>query len=267
MAFYASHFTFDGVPCSKFDLEVYELSDMSHGDGSYAGVVSVIDEQMIVKPSPLFYGVQFEDKLTFSFVFGLNNRRIDIGEPMTRMEMDDIATWLIGHDSYKYLTFEQSDLFDIRFKCMITGLEPVTYGQMPWAMKATVMCDSPYAYRMPETFSFIIDGERTVTVNNRSSHHGYYRPVIEFISDSGCDLKIVNETDNSRTISFSDVPLSVTNWTLNNDTMVLTNSAGLNIYDNFNKKSFRLKRGINRLKISGHGTLKIYCEFYANVCG
>ena len=267
MTICGTKFSFDGISCDKYGLMMYELSDNTLSDGAFAGTVSIIDEPVVNGYKPIFYGIQYEKKLEFQIVFGVDMDRVDAGEYITADEMNNIATWLIGHDKYKILTIDQPGFENIRFKCIITGLEQISYGNIPWALKATVTCDSPYAYRSPTSFRFQIDGVSTIEIENASGHNGYYRPVIEFNPTNGGDLIIVNKTDNDRIVEFKGIPAAVLNMTLDSETLVIENSADLNLYDIYNKKGFRLKRGRNTLVVTGKGELVFHCEFPINVCG
>ena len=206
ISFTACKFNFDGRSCDEFDLMIYEMSDAEHGDAAFAGVASAIEERLTSRYTPLFYGVEFDRKLEFSVVFGMNMERIDSGRSMSREEENDIASWLIGHDDYKYLTIDQPDLYDIRFKCMVTELEPIRYGMLTWAMRATFTCDGPYAYRYPSSHSFELNGTHEISYFNYSSHNGYYRPVIEYSPASGGDLIIVNKSDGNREFRMESMP-------------------------------------------------------------
>ena len=267
MSFWGNTFSFDGISCTEFDLSMYELSDHQLGDGTFHGTADIVEEYLSSRYKPLFYGVKYSKKLEFQIIFGLNDERIDKGQPLTVQEADAIATWLIGHNEYKYLEIDQDDLKDIRFKCMITSLDEITYGKSLWAMRATVTCDGPYGYRAPSPISFNINSSTQITVDNLSSHNGYYRPVIQFKPKSGGNLVIKNITDNGRVFEIKNIPASVLDLQIDNETLVITNSADLNLYDGFNKKAFRLKRGKNVLQVSGSGELIFHFEFPVNVPG
>lgn len=267
MSFCESLFSFDGISCTEFDLSIYELSDHQINDGFFAGTADILEEHIASKYTPLFYGVKYSKKLEFQIIFGLNEDRLNKGKSLTMQEADAIAAWLIGHDEYKYLVINHDELADIRFKCMVTSLEEITYGKSLWAMRATITCDGPYAYRSPSPISFHIKNSGKVAVNNLSSHNGYYRPVIQFKPTAGGDLVIQNITDNGRVFEIKNIPASVVDLQIDNETLVITNSAGLNLYKGFNKRAFRLKRGNNELQISGSGELIFHCEFPINVCG
>ena len=267
MAIYGDTFTFDGISCEDYELMLYDREGHNRDAHAYGGTVSIIEEKVLSKNKPLFYGATFDKKLEFQLIFGLNIDRIDANNALSTDESNDIASWLIGHTQYKYLQIDSDDYANIRFKCIITGLEEIVYGERAWAMKANVVCDGPYAYRPPTVSRFVIQGHKTIDLFNSSGCNGYYYPIIEYRPVSGGDLIITNVSDNGRKTEFVDIPSSVQRITVNNDTLVITNNIGINLYDKFNKKSVRLKKGINTIDISGNGELIFYCEYPINIAG
>lgn len=267
MAFWGKSFVFNGYPCEAFDLMLYDVGSDAQGAGQFASVVTVIEENLPSKWKPVFYGTKLEGKLQFDIVFGVNEERLDSNNYLDRYEMDAIASWLTGHDRYMWLEIEQEDMDHVRYRCMITGLVMVEYGNIPWAMKATVSCDGPYAYMTPHEYEYELNGTHTIEFYNEGSHNGYYKPVIQYTSSDGGDLEIVNLTDDNRTFKFTGIPAAAVTVNIDNENCVITNSADLNLYPYFNYKFFRLRRGYNILQITGYGTLKIICEFPVNVGG
>ena len=268
MAFWGKSFIFDGYPCEDFDLMIYDIGSSAQGASEFASTASIVDESLPSKWKPIFYGVKFDSKLCFTIVFGVNQHRIDDQNYLDRYEIDTIATWLTGHQQYKWLAVEQDDMTFVRYKCIFTSLECVEYGRIPWAMKAEVTCDSPYAYMYPHEYQYTLNGTaKSITFFNESSINGYYRPIIEYSTSSGGNLEIINNTDNGRIFKFTGLSSASQQITIDNENCVITSSADTNIYDKFNYNFFRLKRGYNQLQITGNGTLKILCEFPINVGG
>lgn len=260
-------FSFNGKSCEDYQLMIYDIGGDDSGDSTFASVVSITEETVASRWKPYFYGTQFQEKLSFSFTFGVNQCRIDDGEYLTKAEIDDIATWLTGHDKYMWLEIDSDDMENIRYHCMITELKLVEFGHIPWAFEATVTCDSPFAYRTPGSQSFAINGTRQIVFNNLSSLNGYYYPEIHFDISSGGGFSIENMTDGGRTLTFADLPGSVHRVNVFNDSCVVTNDQDLNIYDKCNYNWLRFKRGENTLNVVGNGTLTINYEFPVNIGG
>lgn len=276
MAFWGKTFAFNEIACEDFDLMLYDIGNTSQGAGKFASTVSIVEEFIPSRWKPFFYGVKYEDKLELSMVFGVNQRRLDKEKYLDRYELETIGAWLTGHDKYMWLEVQQDDLEYVRYRCIVTGLDIVEFGNIPWALKATIVCDSPYGYLYPQEYTYNISGSSQIVFDNESSHNGYYKPVIEIslnseddeeAEDTGGTFSIENVTDNNRKFQFSNVPTAVSTITIDNEKCVITSDSGLNLYPYFNFNFFRLVRGENILKITGNGTLKIKCEFPINAGG
>lgn len=267
MAFWGKEFIFDGISCTQYGLEMYDIDGCDSLDSPTAGTVAIVEETIGDKWKPFFYGTRFENKLEFELVFGINEGRVDSEEYLTRYEIDQIATWLTGYNEYKPLVFMQDDISVLHFKAMITSLSINTNGNMPYSFRATVTCDSPYAYEPQSDTTFTINGTRSVSFNNNSCLNGYYKPVIIYRPNGGGSFRITNVTDNNRMFAIENIPNSVHEITINSDTCVITNDMDLNLYGLCNFKFVRLKKGANTLTITGNGTLIIRCEFPHNIGG
>ena len=268
MAFWGSSFSFNGIPCEDFELMMYSIDGTTHSAGKFASGVSIIEQKIATRWKPYFYGTQLKDKLSFSIVFGVNEERINKHEFLLRDELEKVAAWLSGHNEYMWLEIYQEDMEYIRYHCIVTELEIVEFDLIPWALKATFECDSPYAYMQPQTYEYDINGSADIVFYNESSHNGYYMPIIEFDLTGSQSFSLMNRTDNNRLFSFTDLPASITNVCIDNDHgIITTNDDGLNPYPYFNFHFFRLLRGENHLTITGNGTLRIICEFPVNAGG
>lgn len=267
MAFWGNSFVFNDIPCDDYDLMLYDVGSTTQGTSKFASGVSIIEETLPSRYKPHFYGVKFDKKLEFTIVFGVNQRRIDAEKYLDRYELETIAFWLTGHDKYMWLEVEQDDLEYVRYRCIISNLEFVEYGNIPWALKATVTCDSPYAYLYPQVFEYDISGTETIDFYNESSHNGYFMPQLEIELSNGGSFSIINKSDNNRKFEFKNVPSSVKKLNVDNDRCIITNDKNLNAYPYFNFRFFRLVKGENRLQVTGNGKLRITCEFPVNVGG
>lgn len=268
MAFYGSNFTFNGVSSEEFDLMLYDIGGNGQENSEFASTVSIIEEDVITRWKPVFYGVRFENKLEFNLVFGVNQDRIDAGKYLDRYELNAIASWLTGLDGYKYLTIDQDDMTHVRYKCYVSSLSVVEYGMIPWALDATITCDGPFAYMAPT--SFIYDSNSGyVNLLNESGYNGYYYPKVTLYASGsgGGSLSITNLSDNNRVFEFTNLPASITTINVDCENGTITNNADLNLYDYFNFNFLRLKRGYNKLSISGDFRVTIICEFPINVGG
>lgn len=268
MAFWGCSFVFDGVPSSRYELMLYDIDSHTQSSGKFASTVSVVEDKIPGRWKPFFYGTEQEEKLSFTMVFGVNEERANVHEWLDRYELESVAAWLTGHSDYKWMQIFQDDMITVRYKCIVTSLEIVEFNMIPWALSMTVECDSPYAYKFPQTFEYAVSGSKSFVFFNESTHNGYYMPVTEIDITSGDTFEIINRSDNDRSFSFTSLPTAIKKLVVDNEHGVITTGdAGLNPYPYCNYKFFRLKRGENHLTVNGNGRLRIVCEFPVNVGG
>lgn len=265
MAFYGCHFSFDGIPDFEYGLMVYDVGGATES-GNFSSPVEIQEDRTAKRYSPLHYGVTQNKPLTFSFTFGADLDAIDRNTPLDRWDIDVIAQWLTGHDEYKYLEITQPDMESFRYKCIISDLEYTTAGNIPWAFKCQVTCDSPFAYDYPEQMDFSVTDNLSVFIENRAASK-YYYPKLTINLKSGNSFSIINHSDRDRKFSFTNLPTTPMTITIDNENEVITNSKDLNLYQFFNFNFFRLVRGTNCLEFNGAADISIECEFPMNIGG
>lgn len=262
-------FEFNSRKSTEFDLILCKI-DASGGlsEGSISGVASIIETTLPSRWRPIFYGTSLNTKLEFEFSFGLIPERYERHKPLTRAEIANISAWLTGHSSYLPLKILDGDLSNYVFKCVITELNMTGDGNEVWGMVASVTCDSPYAYLERKVYTAdATENGTTITIENLSGLNQYYYPRVEYISTQGGDLEITNKSDKYRVFKFTGLPAAATNVIIDNENQVITNTADINIYDNFNYKFFRMVPGENILTVKGDGIVVITCEYPVNIGG
>ena len=267
MAFWGTEFIFDGIPCSEYGLMVYHFGSNGQDDVSFQNG-EIVEDRIPGRYDALTYGLVQNQSLEYTLVFGANMESMDANESIDRYEVETIAAWLTGYKTRKWLTIIQDDMESFRYRCFISELKLITYGDMPWAFSCRVSCDSPFAYSLPEEYSYTVNGEDEVILFNRSSFNGFYRPKLEIAIHSGSSVSIQNLSDGNRTFQFSSLPggKSLVIY-IDNKNQVITNNMDLNLYPYFNMKFNRRVRGDNILKIKGNATDKFICENPVNMGG
>lgn len=266
MAFFGKAFVFDDTPCELYDLMLYDIGNQDQ-DMSIPGVSQIEDESIGDKWKPYFYGTRPGGKLEFDITFGVNEHRLDYDKYLDKWELAEVNSWLCGHKDYKWLYIDQYDTEIIGYRCIITDMKVTTYGSVPWALKAHVTCDSPYAYLEAKDITRTISGSGTIELYNESSLNDWYCPTVTFSRTSGTELSIRNDRDNNHGPSLTNIPGSVATITIDNEHRVVDNDKGVNLYEGFNFQFLRLARGYNNITITGTGTITIHCEFPINVGG
>lgn len=269
MAFHGCSFSFDGIPCEEYGLMVYDFSSYAQGDIPLPSAGEPVTERLERKYRSFLYGLKQNAPLEFSFVFGLQEPSIDAHDPLDRWDIEVIASWLTGHDTYRWLEIEQPDMETFRYRCVISELRIVTSGMESWAFSCKASCDSSFAYLHPQTVSYQArGGPQTVSLFNRSTYNGYYYPLTEMRFSGGDFCRITNHSDGGRVFSLEGLPKGapLTVW-VDHDNQVITNSLGINLYSHCNLQFFRLRRGDNELVLEGDCEIVISCEFPVNVGG
>ena len=267
MAFWGNEFIFDGISCKELGLMIYDFGSNGQDDTEFKPG-EIVEDRIPGRYDALTYGVNQNQALEFTLVFGANMDSIDANSCMDRYDIGAITAWLTGHSTRKWLTIVQDDMEVFRYKCMVSGLRLITDGNMPWAFSCTVSCDSPFAYMAPDTYSYIVNGKTQINFRNRSGYNGFYRPKMRITMLGGNAVTITNGSDNGRAFAFQGLPggngLVIE---VDNQNQVITNSMDLNLYPYFNMKFMRLVRGDNLLTIAGNAKVEFICEFPVNIGG
>ena len=266
MSFFGKTFIYNNISCQAYDLMLYDIGGGSEEQQDFASTVSIEEETVGSHWKPYFYGVKYEDRLSFELTFGVVPRRLEKQKFLDRYELNAVSKWLTGHKQYLYLDIEQTDMCYVRYRAIITKLSVVSYSQIPWALRATVECDSPYAYTTPMVTTQAINGSATINLFNQSALNDYFWPEMT-IAQSGGTFSIINTSDNNRATTFTDLPGGTGLITVSNDHCIISCENGLNLYPYFNQNFLRLVSGNNILNVTGTGTLTITCEFPINVGG
>lgn len=249
--FNAYEFTFAGESSSDYGLMIYDFDGDGQDDVSFGNIGSIIETRTTHRVQPIHHGVNYhEEPLSFDLLFGSC-------EPLDRQQMEEIAMWLTGYQNYQWLSINQEDLEHVQFRCLITEMKPVFDGWIPYAFRATITCDCPYAYSNPFSQAFAISGVTTVTFTNDTSVREYLMPVIYYDKSAGVtEIKIKNITDNNREFILTGLPSAAMSLTMDCNSGVFTHNGGsVDIYGGFNGNMFRLLPGENRLEVTGNGTL------------
>lgn len=270
MSFYGSSFTFNGKSCSEdFGLMMYDFNNENNAPSKFVSR-ELIEERIPNKLQTLFYGTNYKDPLVFTIIFGTKDPKA----VLDREDMKIIADWLIINDGYKDFTINQDDMMDVKFKAIISDLEMVEHNGIKYAFKATVRCDSPYAY-LKQSGSYVksIHIGDSIVIQNPSNVDEPCYPVIEIKPDStqmSKDIMMFNKDEDDRIFSLINLPDAIRKHTIKIDCLkgIITDSNGENIYKYCDSFKFpRLFKGENKLYISGDCRCTVTCEYQVNIGG
>ena len=276
MGFMATRFSFDGIPCERYGLCIYDVDGNNNKATPFASAGKLVSDAIPFSGQNYLYGRDLSSPLEFDLVFGLDPCNRTTEQHLTRQEMDTIANWLTQPKDYRWLEVEQPDLEDVRYRCVVSDLEPINIEWLPFAFKATVTCDSPYAYYKPQSFTYSsVSGNTDATIENKSTIGVPYKPVITITlsgnSTSSSVFKIKDKDSGEYVFTLPLPSLSAgTIVTVDSKHGILKSSGGENLYSGFDFKWFELGIGINNLSIEVENMtadIDIACEFPVNVGG
>lgn len=282
MSFIGTSMIFDGIACEEMGLYLYDFDSHKQSETNFTSNLAIIEDRIDGRYRSLFYGGSVNEPLTFTMVLCANEDRAYRNEPFDRWDLQKIASWLTGHNSYKWLQIVQPDLEDVRFRCIISELEAVEVVGNKWGFSCTVTCDSPFGYLLPRSYEFPVDGSQTCEIFSESSYNGLYYPklIIDQSGNSTISIKISNDSETS-VFEFTKLPTSIgamvidcENGVIHNGTLVGNDIAvegDLNPYEYITyNNSFhfpRLARGKNTIELTGTATYRFICEWPVNVGG
>lgn len=258
--FDAYEFNFAGESSFQYGLMLYDFDGKGQSDVAFGNNGNIVEARTNNRIQPIHFGVNYHEKpLKFKLVFGAE-RTFD------RYELENISMWLTGYQKYQWLSIAQPDMESVQFRCLITQLTPISYGWLPVAFEASVVCDCPYAYGFPFEKSYTINGKTDILFRNESSVREFIKPTLTFIPSSGTtELTIINHDDGDRIFSIKDLPSSICIVVNCGNGIIQELNYGYNLYDGFNLNFFRLVHGDNNLEVTGNGILTISGRLLYNV--
>ena len=245
MTFWGTKFVFDGVVSDSYGLLCGKTNDSGEDSSSSGSSVEIIEDYVLKRSKPYFYGIKFSEKLEFSIEFFSEN-------PIDRYLVQAIEQWLFGHRDYKKLQILQCDMYDTYFNCILTKGDVIAVGNEVVGFSCTVTCDAPWGWGKLITNNVpAIDGDTTVEIVNTSDDNLYLYPILNLYSPKQqTDVRIINLSDNNREVYFSSLNSRET-IRIDND-IKLASSDKEGIYDRFNGVYFRLLRGKNLVRFVGN---------------
>lgn len=246
MAFNGEVLIYDGTPSDLFGLYIY--NDNGSFDESGGESSELITGSTVRYPFKFLYGHGDFDVLEFDI--SLVSKK-----PITRERRSVIYKWLVNRNEYKKLQIVQDDLNTIYFNTVFTEAKDIFHGNDMYGITVTAVCDSPYAYEEPVTYTAA--ELSSAVIYNDSDIDDYIYPVIKItMGSSGGDISVINGNESGRAFTFTGLSGGEV-ITVDNRLKTITSSSGVRRLSAFNKKWFRIHPGDNEITIIGSGTVDI----------
>ncbi len=272
MSFIGTSMIFDGVASEEMGLALYDFSSKKQDGTHFSGDLSHAEERIEGRTRPLFYGGAVNTPLVFTMVLSATEERAQRNEPFDRWDMQKVAAWLTGHDSYKWLSIVQDDLEEVRYRCLISELEAVEVSGLCWGFSCKVTCDSPFAYLTPRTYSFTVDGSGAGEIFSESSSNSFYYPKLVISGHSGGTISVgVRSALEASTFTFQNLPSAAGALHIDCENGVVTADGISNPYQYLAFPTDfhfpRFVRGVNHITLTGTGVYQFTCEWPVNAGG
>lgn len=243
MNYIATDFIYDGVPSEKFGLFLCNLDETGSQEYDSCGNVDVHLVKTARMTRNYLAGVSYTDEYSFEFIIGSRS-------PLDKFDQDIILKWLVGANSFKNLQIIQGDMDSVGFNCIFTEPQIVAYGNLPYAIKLTALCDRPYALTKINTYKYSNLSQQITHINN-SLHNVVTLPVLSFICNkANGNVSIKNKSNDNWTSEFIGLQLNE-KITIDNQLQTITSSLGRKVLSTFNKHWFELVPKINLIEVTG----------------
>lgn len=261
--FNAIYFTYDGVYSGDYGLKIATIDrEYVETTTAFAPTLSMAKG---AKSKRFFYsGIDYEDSPEHQF-------SILSEDAITGTQKREILSWLTGRNGFRKLYIHQAEYDDVYFNCIFKNVDIIYVGGQCHGFTVTAKFDSIYCYGTPtEVVKNLGEGSTiSVTIHNESDVlDDYVYPIVEFDTD----IEIKNNSDNGRVTKYTskriieaDGSESVVNEkvTIDNELKIIEGTYGGDKLSNLNEfRWLRLKKGANKLEITGKGQVTIICPKY-----
>lgn len=258
----AYEFTYAGRPSAMYGLYVCDIGGKSNQDGSFGTEATISERRLPMRITPLHYGARYNDSpLQFNLVFG-SEKRLD------RYELQEASEWLLGYEDYQWLAVEQPDMENIRFRCLIQSLTPISVGWWPVAYEAKIICDCPYGYSEPFKKVYDVSTSLRKNVFNDGSARQDLPVTIKVEKREGCtSLAIENRTTGEK-MTLENLPSGAMTLVFDCENELITvegSSVPPDIYEGFNFVFPRLRQGRNDIEFTGDARFTLEGRYLFNV--
>lgn len=235
-------FIYNKIPSEIYNVSLVFLDESYTNRPSGSGIDMITDS--IRRNARVLY---LDAKQAPPLEFGIE---VVFEEPVDIFEFTQVKDWLGGEISFKELQICAENFNTYYFNCYIRLEEDLIYNGGYRGVKATVVCDAPWAWEFEDEISYELYPDRPTYIhfNNLSADTEMLKPVIEFTMARNGDFSITNESTGKVT-EFKNL-IDGETVTLDNLYGFISSDTGLSRVKNFNKVFLKLIKDVNKLKCS-----------------
>lgn len=248
IAFYGDEITFNGTSCTTFGLGMY--SEDSNEKTTVSNYKSNTTKSY--KQNKFLAKKQYEDEPKYPKIslFPLD------GEPITRLELDEIEKWLHPDSEFRPLTINQDDMTGWYYNCRLQSMEAETYANKIMMIHLTFEADSVYVWSDLNTLSYT-SFTNPIVFNNVSSEEVMCPTYKIHMNSSGGTAKIVDSfyaDVNKNTMEFTGLQANEI-LTINTELGILSSNLRTGVFSTFVYPNFlRLDNGQHSFTVTGNVT-------------
>ena len=171
------------------------------------------------------------------------------------MDEELYKEWLC-QDEFNWLQFDQSDLVDVCYYCILTNPQKVNAARGTIGIKFSVTCNSGHAWSNLRTKSYTCNGTLNFNFYNDVKYKKYeLRPTMIITPLSNGNISIINQTTN-QTVTINNC-ITTEVITLDNDNGMVDTTGSRVLLDDWNKHFISFKTGLNSISLSGNFTIRL----------
>jgi hypothetical protein len=168
-----------------------------------------------------------------------------------------IKKWLCKRDGYHWLQFDQDDLSNIYYRCILRNPQKISVGKYSGGMSFDIICDSQNAWSKLYSKPYsTVGGTLTFKFNHVCDYDDYELcPMMTITSLANQNISIKNNTTN-KTITINNCT-SGEIITLDSENEISETSANRVLVNDWNVEYLELVSNINNITLTGNFKLQL----------
>lgn len=235
-------FIYNKVPSEIYNVSLVFLQN-SYTNRPAGSGVEMITDTIKRNARVLYLGASQAPQLEFPI-------EVVFEKPVDIFEFTQVKDWLGGEIQFRELQICSEYFNTFYFNCYIRLEEDLIYNGGYRGVRATVICDAPFAWEFQDEIVYPLDPNKNNTIffNNLSADSELLKPIIIFTMAKSGTFSITN-IETGKITQFTGLNAGET-VTLDNLNGFIESSLGIRRVKNFNKIFLKLIKGTNELRCS-----------------